>query len=172
MDARTLTVIVPTIGRESLGRAVHSVARQSVPTECVVEADFGRTGCGPTLNRAVGRVSTPWVATMGDDDALDPLYAQTLAEQPLDDLDLVVFQMRYPDGTVLPTVSDPEALRHGGVGCSYALRTRLAHTVGWIGEPSRPYFNEDWEMLSAVRELGGRIAVVPRVMYYVRHAPW
>lgn len=164
-----LTVIIPTIGRSSLAAAVASVAAQSVPTGLVVEFDHERTGCGPTLNRAVGLVETDWVLALGDDDELTPDCAALVADNGAG-ADLIVFQMRYPDGRVLPTVTDPEQLSFGTVGASYAVRTWMARQIGWIDEPCTPTLAEDWEMIFAVRNLGHRVKVIPRVAYLVRPA--
>lgn len=162
-----LTVLIPTLGRDTLERAVDSVKTQTVPCEVIVEYDPTRTGAGPTLNRMLPHVRTPWVATMGDDDELDPRYAELLAAQD-QTLDLVIFQMRYQDGRVLPTHTEPAHLAFGGVGCSYAVKTEVARRIGWIREPCHSLLAEDWEMIRTVREMGGNIRIVPQVTYYVR----
>jgi hypothetical protein len=166
--AASLTVIIPTIGRDSLGRAVGSVGAQTVPAVALVEHDPDLTGCGPTLNRALLKVLTPWVATLGDDDSLCPEFAAVVLAEP--DADLAIVQMRYPDGLVLPMVTDPDELQFGSVGCSYAVRTEVVRDVGgWIDEPCTPSLAEDWELIRAVRDGGGRVRVVPRVLYRVKH---
>lgn len=168
-----LTVLIPTIGRPTLARAMQSVASQTVPTACVVEHDPERTGCGPTLNRALPKVATPWVATMGDDDALHPQYAELLASLDHSSVDLFVFRMEYPDGSRLPLATTAADLRFGQVGCSYAVRTDLVRELGgWIDEPCSPVLAEDWELIQAARRAGARIEVVHRVVYYVRHNPF
>lgn len=163
-----LTVVIPTLGRPSLDRAVGSVLEQTVPCELVVEYDREVTGCGPTLNRALPKVNTRWVATLGDDDTLTPDFAELLAAQD-QAADLIVFQMRYEDGQVLPVVSDPSLLKLGGVGCSYAVKTEVARRIGWMDTPCTSTTAEDWEMIRMVRDNGGVIKIVPEVVYRVRH---
>lgn len=164
----TLTVLIPTVGRPSLPHAARSVELQTAPTGLIVESDPDRTGCGPTLNRMLPLVQTPWLSTMGDDDMLGPHYTERFLAQDLDALDMVIFQMRYADGRVLPTVTEPSALMHGNVGATYIVRTDLVREVGgWIKEPSRPFLAEDWEMIAAVRALGARIRIVHEIHYHV-----
>lgn len=163
-----LTVIIPTIGRDTLGRAVRSVVGQTKRTLTVIEPDPDRTGCGPTLNRALPRVETEWVATMGDDDVLHQRYAEWVAEYA--SADMVILQMRLERGlSILPQVRSPSKLRFGNVGASYALRTSIAREIGWIGRPSvKGEIAEDWSMIEAVRERGRAIVIVPRIAYFVR----
>lgn len=119
------------------------------------------------LNRMLTRVITPWVHTLGDDDTLEPNFAELLAAQD-QDADLIVFQMLYEHGRVLPDTTDPDRLTFGGVGCSYAVKTETARRIGWIREPCTPTLAEDWEMIRSVREVG-TVRVVPQVVYRVKH---
>lgn len=163
-----LTVLLPTLGRPTLDRAVASVEAQTVPCDLIVEHDTERIGAGPMLNRMLPRVVTRWVSTMGDDDTLMPHFAELLAAQD-PHADMVVFQMRYQGGGVLPTVADAADLRFGAVGCSYAVKTSVARRYGWITEPCTNMLAEDWEMIRSVRDNGGVIRIVPEVVYRVRH---
>ena len=162
-----LTVLLPTIGRPTLSRAIDSVLAQTVPCDLIVEHDTERIGAGPMLNRMLPRVDTPWVSTFADDDMLEPHFAALLAEQD-QAADLIVFQMRYQGGGVLPTVADPAELTFGAVGCSYAVKAEVARRIGWLAEPCTPTLAEDWQMISAVRDTGGTIRIVPQVAYLVR----
>lgn len=161
-----LSVLIPTIGRPTLSRARRSVLGQTVPCELMLGFDLKRTGCGPTLNRLLRHVQTPWVSTLGDDDALTSDFAE-LVQEHHESADLLVFQMQYSDGSVLPTVTDPAKWEHGDVGASYAVKTDFARRVGWITEPCVPGYAEDWEMIDAVRAIG-TVLVVPKVAYLVR----
>ena len=163
-----LTVLLPTLGRPTLQRAIESVEAQTIPCDLIVEHDTDRIGAGPMLNQMLPKVKTPWVHTLGDDDTLEPHFAALLAAQD-QDADLIVFQMRYDGGGVLPTVTDPTQLRFGEVGCSYAVKTDVARRHGWIAEPCTNMLAEDWEMIRSVRDNGGVIRIVPEVVYRVRH---
>lgn len=155
-----LTVLLPTLGRSTLGRAVASVAAQTRPCDLIVAHDAEQIGQNRMLNRMLDGVRTPWVHTLGDDDTLEPHFAELLAAQVWD-VDLIVFQMRYEDGRVLP---EGQNLFFGGVGCSYAVKTEVARRMG--GWPLDVC--EDWGMIGAVLETG-TVRVVPEVVYRVRH---
>lgn len=160
-----ITVLIPTVGRSTLQRAVNSVLAQTVPCDLRVAYDADRLGPGPMLNRMIEGVSSRWTAGLADDDSLEPRFAELVAQQP-QDVDMLVFQMRYANGSVLPATTDPAALHYGGVGASYVVKTEMARTVGWINEPYPAA--EDWPMVSAVRDRG-TVLVVPEVVVRVRH---
>ena len=73
-----LTIVIATIGRPELMRAINSVKAQTVPTQMVVETDIDRRGAGPTRNLALKRVTSPWVGFCDDDDELDEHYHEWL----------------------------------------------------------------------------------------------
>ena len=161
-----LTIVVPTIGRATLWRAVASVLCQTVPVEFSVVSDRDKHGCAATLNRAVLTVMTPYVAGVGDDDRLDAHFHQWFIEEN-DDADLFVFTMRYPedwnDGRELPEERDPSMWEGGDVGGSYVVRTELARRFPFATAA------EDWNMIRTVRDFGFKVQVSERVAYYVRH---
>jgi hypothetical protein len=169
-----LTVVIPTIGRLSLQRAIDSVFAQTVPCDLVVEHDPDRTGCGPTLNRAIQRVQTVWMTGCGDDDALLPTLAERLAEQD-QDLAMVIFQMRFVNGrppssakgtNILPLVTEVDELECGNVGSTFAIKTEVAREIGYMTIPCAGSGKaEDWEMIAAVRDRGLPIKIVPEVMF-------
>lgn len=168
MQSALVTVIIPTIGRDSLSRAAGSVINQTCPTFLIVSKDPARSGCGPTLNNALPDVSTEWVATMGDDDELHPQYTETFESQKLDQLDMVILAMRYGDGSVLPKKQDPDKLMRGDVGATYIVRTDMVRRLGgWMKSPGE----EDWDMILRCRAAGARIKIVTTVRYYVHGIP-
>lgn len=160
-----VTVLIPTLGRPTLQKAAASVTAQTMECATFIMWDEVGIGSGPMLNRMLPHVKTRWVATMGDDDALEPTFAATVAKQD-QDADLIIFQMRYADGKVLPTVTRPQDLTFGEVGCSYIVKTDVARQVGWMTEPGC----EDWEMINQVRGRGLDVRIVPQVVYHIR--PW
>jgi hypothetical protein len=168
MTRPCFTIVIPTIARWTLQRAIDSARAQTVPCELIVEHDPDRTGCGPTLNRALKRVQTEWFGPVADDDVLLPTFAERTLEHA-ETADMVVFQMRYPDGRVLPMVTEADELAFGQVGGTFAMRTALAREIGYMNGQSGHFgaLAEDWEMISAVRSRGGRITVVPEVQFLV-----
>lgn len=162
-----LTVVIPTIMRPSLVRAIDSVMGQTIPTELVVVSDVGRMGTGPTMNRATFAVSTPYVGFLGDDDTIVWTYHEWFEEEN-DGCDLFIFPMEYADGGVLPKTTDPSELRFSEVGGSFILKREVVQDFGFVREDPARHYHEDWEMIDAVRAAGGRIQISERVGYHVR----
>lgn len=170
-----LTIIIPTIGRESLAEAIDSVNRQTIPTAIAVEWDPHRTGIGPTMNRALARVTTPWVGNLDDDDWLDPHYSEWLTKtlQRHPNLDMVIFRMRRvvngtPKTLPPPHITTPDQLEYGNVGTSYAMRTELARRYPYVRENRSIGYFPDWEMIHTLRDNGHQILIVTHVAYNVR----
>ena len=169
-----ITILIPTVGRKSLAPAIDSVNRQTVPCSYIVEWDKDGIGAGPTMNRGLLRVQTPWAGNLDDDDLLDPryveLFLETLAANPLEDM--IIFRMqRIVNGVpkVLPPahISHPAELMYGNVGKSFALRTELARRYGYIKAERDKGIIEDWEMIDTVRAVGHTIVLSPHVGYHV-----
>lgn len=167
----SLTVLLPTLGErpETLARAIASVTSQTVDCDLIVKYDRDPIGAGPMLNRMLPAVNTTWVHTLGDDDTLEPHFAELLAAQP-QDADLIIFQMiNDAKSRVLPDTTDISKLHLGAVGCSYAVKTEMARKVGgWIKEPCTPDLAEDWEMIRTVMGVGV-VRIVPEVVYKIKH---
>ena len=172
-----VTVVIPTIGRASLWRAIASAMAQTVQCDLVVEHDPYRTGVGPTLNRAIQSVMTPWYIGCADDDVLLPTFAERVLEQD-QRLAMIIFQMRYVsqtppptagDGDVLPVVTDVAQLECGNVGSSFAIKTEVARSIGYMDIPCAGSGRaEDWEMIEAVRSQGLPMLIVPEVQVLLR----
>lgn len=82
-----ITVVVPTIpGREELlARALASVEAQTLqPAAVIVEVDRERTGAAATRNRALGQVTTEWVAWIDDDDSFMPHHLEVCARKAME----------------------------------------------------------------------------------------
>jgi hypothetical protein len=157
-----LTVVIPTISRPTLARAILSVRGQSVPTEFIVQPST-TDHCGDTQNAGVARVTTEWVGFLHDDDRLDWRYHEWFDTELQPGTDLFVFCMQFAPGNVLPTKPDPRSWKCGDVGISFVMRTSLCRAIGF-----RTQSCEDWLMIEAVRQLGYWIQVSQRVGYFVR----
>lgn len=133
MSKHLVSVVVPTIGREHLRRAVQSVQDQSVPTECLVISDRprmnslihqvleglnydllsteGSEGGGRARNIGLARARGTHVAYLDDDDAWDPrklelqLAALKSSSAPESTISLTSTRFESPDGSVrtMPT---------------------------------------------------------------------
>lgn len=163
-----VTVVIPTINRWTLQHAIRSVLTQTRPCELVVCSDLERYGTGPTLNRAIEAVRTPYVGFLGDDDRLHSRYVEWFEAENAG-ADLFLFQMAYEDGGILPGHTTVSALRRSGAGGSFLMRTALARRLRFVTEDVSIGYHEDQMMIELVRDLGHRIQISPRVAYLVRH---
>ena len=159
----SLTVVVPTLNRASLKEAISSCG--DLPVE--VEKDTHRTGAGPTRNRAVQRVTTPWVAFLDDDDIVDKafLYHFQEALEGTPEADLIIFRMRFPDGRVLPKV--PRVV-WGNVGIAMAVKTEIAKKHPFVKGENSFNKNEDFVFAKTIEENGYKVVFSPRIGYHVK----
>jgi glycosyltransferase involved in cell wall biosynthesis len=155
-----LTIIIPSIGRETLQRAVESVEQQTIPTEYIVGIDQQQEGASVMRNKMVSVCDTGWVGFCDDDDWLDPHYHEWLNE--MKDADMVLFQMKRPDGMILPDHTDSDRLVYNWVGISFAMRTSVA-----LKYPFKTMIGEDYDLIQRVRRAGLRLVVSPQVAYFV-----
>lgn len=156
----SLTIVIPTIKRDTLQRALNSVRSQTVFTENIVMIDNHRYGASKTRNKAIRHVRTEWVGFLDDDDYLEPRYHEWLRE--LSDADMVIFQMRRHDGLELPGHTDIERLAYNWVGISFALRTSIAKQYHF-----KNMVAEDFDLIQRVKKAGYRLVVSPQVAYFV-----
>lgn len=181
------TFIVPTIGRDTLARALESIAAQTDTDwnalvigdgmgkdwrppwvhDCIfynnVREKLGAVNHGGLLrDYGISCASGDWLCFLDDDDRLDPHYVEWLKEES-PELDILVFRMKYPDGLILPS-NGP--LFSGGVGISFAIRAEFQkrHNL-WFPASSE----EDWIFLRTAMGGNARLKVSDRVAYYVRH---
>lgn len=178
--------VIPTIGRPTLDRALQSLVNQTDPDwNAIVVADSVYGFCLPRIdnrilfvnlsdksgqsnhggyvrNHGISHTSGEWIGFLDDDDRLDHDYVMWL-KQEQEGADIVVFRMRYSDGTTLPPGTD---IIMGQVGISFAVRNSIvrAKTFGFGNSDI-----EDWAFLDVARNQGARIKVSSRTAYYVRH---
>jgi glycosyltransferase involved in cell wall biosynthesis len=157
-----LTIVIPTIGRPTLQRAIDSVMTQTVPTDCLVRIDDLEDGAGITRNKAMEDIKTRWVGFLDDDDVLHPRYHEWLNEE-YHEYDLVLFQMAMDGGMVIPRHVDPAKLAYNWMGISFAMKTSLARKF-----PFHNVLGEDYELMDRLRAAGARIKISEHVAYYVR----
>lgn len=157
----SLTIIIPTIGRSTLFRAVESVEAQTIPTKYVVQVDEVENGAAITRNQAIQTVQTNWVGFCDDDDYLDPHYHQWLKKYQ-QTADLVIFQMQRPDGMILPDHTSVNKLAYNWVGISFAIRTELAKAF-----PFKNMVGEDWDMITTMKQAHKNIVIAPEVAYFI-----
>lgn len=156
-----LTIVIPTIGRPELERAIDSVQNQTVDTQILVETDERRRGAGPTRNLALKRVTSPWVGFCDDDDELDENYHKWL-DEACEGFDVVIFKMKNQPNGGIPYTTNVDELRYNEVGMSYALKTDLARKY-----PFKNMIGEDFDQLQRIIKDGHKVKVVDKVAYYL-----
>lgn len=200
--------VTPTLGRDTLVRTKRSIQAQTDPSwrgniawdaramsreYWRVEGETHLTGrflntydgetssAGLLRNLAIRHTTCPFVAFVDDDDTVHPEYVASLRKIVDDDhgVDVVIFGMEYPDGTVLPR---EEKIEYANVGINFAVRAEYlldrdeskGEGVRFIAEDLSqwgPENNEDIRFLLDIEELGAKVAFCPDVRYYVRQAP-
>lgn len=179
-----VTFIVPTIGRDTLSRALDSVKAQTVSDwDAIVVADgvdipnpdhvqihverleqrFGTNNYGAIArNRGLDMATGEWVAFLDDDDRLDKQYAEWLHDE-VADADFVIFRMTYEGGPVLPPGADILPCQ---VGISFSARLQFVKERNIKFDPGP---NEDWHFIQTVLGHSARLKVSDHIAYYVRH---
>lgn len=99
----TISFIIPTIGRDTLGRTIRSIERTGYD-EILIEADIPPSGewGNHQRNVAIRRAKGDYLAFMDDDDYYVPGHRQTMAEAINENPGKpFLFKMKYPDGRIL-----------------------------------------------------------------------
>lgn len=156
-----LTIVIPTVGRPELLRAIHSIKAQTIPTQGIVLYDDKHRGAGPTRNLALKRVTTRWVGFCDDDDELDEHYHEWL-DEAYEGYDLVIFRMKNSPNGAVPYTTDLKDLKYNEVGISYALKTKLARKY-----PFSNIIGEDYDQIQRIIEHGYKAKIVYKVAYYL-----
>jgi len=164
-----ITVAIPSIPsrRHLLLEAIASVDAQTVqPATILVRVDdpgdgFGFAHLANQRNALLRAVETEWVATLDDDDLLDPDYLATMGAQ-LDGVDVAYGQCRGREHTRSSTF-DPDLLARENYICGVAVvRTSMALRVGGWPEDGTA---EDWGMWKRIHAAGGRFSCVDRELW-------
>lgn len=180
-----ITFIIPTIGRNSLSKAVQSVIDQpdwnwncivvfdgkspnySVDNSHVQIIQVPRQGWpGLVRNQAIPLVTTKWVAFLDDDDWLASSYIQTLKDFERSYPNVDIFQFTYRDvstGNTRPSAGTRE-LRMGESGISFAVKTDFVqkNNISFVADSC-----EDYYFLNSCVEKGANYFVTNSTQYYV-----
>lgn len=187
-----VTFIIPTVGRQTLLRAVESVRVQTDRDwYCMVLGDgldpstmmydYRGKGGNPDITchglphyrheatvRNVGlrQVKTEWVAWLDDDDTVDENYVAWLREDiEATNPDVVIFRQVLPKPTELGDTIIPASpeIVWGNVGISYAVKLNWA-----LQFPFKRSKHEDLLQLVALEAAGANIHFSNRLAYYAR----
>jgi len=170
----TLSVVIPTTGRDTLERAVQSA--KACADQVIVVADGCpdipadlHVNCGaPGLarNAAAPHIWTDWVGFLDDDDVLVPDVYRAAVEAHAE-TDLIVQRMKHPDLGLVPRPGTETQLIHGNVGISFAMRTALFREHPFIAGPPLTMRGEDYELVRRMLDQGRYVVVSGDVGYVV-----
>ena len=161
----SLTIVIPTTGRDTLERA--SASAWAAADEVIVVHDDGRYGApGLARNAAADQVRTSHVGFLDDDDVLIPdVYRANLDPHPA--ADMVLHPMWHPElGPIPRPGSDP--IVHGNVGISFTVKRRLALQEPMLPGPPRCASIEDYEYVRRFVDRKRIVVMAQQIAYIVR----
>lgn len=185
-----ITFIIPTLGKESLSKAIESLENQTNkdwkaivifdglkpnieinnPKITVLDIEkkgVGGNGAGGVRNHGMSYVDSEWIAFLDDDDTIAPDYVETfnkeIGEYPY--VDVVIFRMyRYNwEPNVIPFLETTDTFHANEVGISFALKTEIFKS-GLKFESSS---GEDFMYLTTMKDNGKCIMISPHIKYFV-----
>ena len=195
MDSTMITFIIPTIGRDTLARAVDSVMEQTTVNSNIwkiiiifdgIEPNLigdkyinhpqimiqscpkmgtGVNSAGLVRNWGMQYVETEWTAFLDDDDVIGPNYIDRFMEEMNGDLDVLIFRMKLGD-RVVPSLTTNNFFLCD-VGISFILKSHLFLERGFVFQADGA---EDYLYLNKLRENNCKIVISPYIQYFVKDA--
>jgi len=179
-----VAIIIPTLGRSSLQRAIDSLNRQTdkdwtglvmfdgikspkSPNKKIQFFDCEKQrGAGSVRNQLLelfyqSKIMSKWIAFLDDDDEFKNTYVEKLKTHSKKDVDVVLFSF-LKGRTSVPSPKTTELIRHN-VGISYAVRTTflLKHTI--LFEEKRRM--EDYEFIHECEKQGANVFITHDEQY-------
>lgn len=165
------TFIIPSIGRDTLQRAIDS-AKDQAPV--LVHIDEAREGEAAVRNELIKKAQSKWVSFLDDDDTVTDDYVKRLAEEEAKNprADVIVFReyfigelmddegSKYPDHFIWQA----PVVHMGQIGISFSVKRKVAETNPFIEEP-----HEDFHFVRRLKEKGYNIHFSPYIVYRARH---
>mgnify|MGYP001615377579 CR=1 FL=1 len=170
----TVTVVTPSLpGRgDMLREAIDSVNGQLImPAAHLIGIDHERAGTARAKPRLSSAATTEWVATLEDDDLLDPNHL-TMLRGATENADIVYSWCRVTgrEGWNPNRLFDPQSLLEGNYIPSTALirRDLILDLNGWKDSRDVPHGWDDWDFWKRALDLGARFRCVPEVTWTYR----
>lgn len=189
---KVVTFIIPTIGRNSLKKAITSVKNQTQDNwKCIIIFDgvyitkditsyvnkdtrftllkINKVGvsnhAARVRNEGLKLVKDGWVGFLDDDDAISPYYVERMNDhiKTMPNVSCIIFRMMYADNNVLPR-EDFIIFREGYLGISFCYDTQLLKN-GFYFKPGKC---EDFVLLNYIRKFKYKIYVSKLIGYFVR----
>jgi hypothetical protein len=187
-----ITIIIPTIGRLTLLRAITSIKNQSHGNwKCIVIFDginipenitsyigkdtrfkllkINKVGvsnhAARVRNAGLKLVTNGWVGFLDDDDALSPYYVEHMNDYILKNpnLSCVIFRMMYSDNNVIPR-ENSVSIYEGNVGISFCYNSELLKKGFFF----TPCSCEDYVLVNKIRDYNYKIYMSNLIGYFVR----
>lgn len=183
-DGRRVSVVVPTIGRESLQECLKALRAQSrTADEIVVVEDVARRGSAWARNEGFRRAGGDLIAFVDDDVVLPPDWIERVIDAMdrhaaagvgggLVESDLFLEEIRQRRLRAAPPSADPAAFRGNG-GLVMYHREWLevcARVDGYVFNEDLRHAGEDWELILRMRLRGAKLVTSATVARHLRAA--
>jgi glycosyltransferase involved in cell wall biosynthesis len=188
MIKNKITFVIPSIGRNTLKRSIDSLNKQTNDSWNAIivydgvepEIDFSsdkiktikipKTGVmgnhhgqsGLVRNYGLDICDTEWVGFLDDDDTIDSNYVETLLTK-YNDLDLVIWRMRYVNNMVIPRIGNDNIV-FGNIGISISFKKKFLDG-GLRFKNNRD--GEDFDIVKSMVEISDKYLITNEVYYKV-----
>lgn len=186
-----ISIITPSIGRETIKRTFDSIDKQSSDDyEHIVVFDgieptidnngnpkrkiykSEKLGANRNINGMAGKVRNyafnfcqgDYIGFVDDDDTLSPEFVKTVHEDFKEGYDFIVYTMREGEGGFYPHPMN-RVIAFGNVGISFVFKKELLLKYDLKFENSD---GEDFLFLKNMKNLGLKHLISPKVMYLIR----
>ncbi|GAB1722289.1 MAG: glycosyltransferase [Nitrospira sp. CR1.1] len=183
-DHHIVSVVIPTLGRETLALCQAALAKQTrLPDEVIVVIDRDRRGVAWGRNEGIARATGDLIA-FADDDGIPPpdwlerlvgaldRYEAAVAGGTFQETDPLLDAIRRR--TPLPTVEqlDPGGLVGNGGNILFRRDCLMdcERDDGYVFNPAFGGAGEDWELIWRLRKRGARMVYVPNPVAHLRRA--
>lgn len=183
-DGHIISVIIPTIGRDTLARCRSALDEQTrPPDEMITVVDRDRRGAAWARNEGLCRANGDLIAFI-DDDAIAPSdwlerlvravdkYDAAAAGGTYRETDALLNAIRRRNPVPVNEQLDPGGLvgNAGNILFSRVWLERCAAEDGYVFNPRFAGSGEDWELIWRLRKRGARMVFVPNPVIHLRRA--
>lgn len=173
MSSDITTFIIPSLGRETLQRAIDSVVKQA---PYLVEIDKYKIGAAAIRNSLIKLADTEWVSFLDDDDTVTDDYAQRLREESEahPEADVIVFREYFIQDLMTTNRGDDKYPDHfiwqapvvhwGQIGIAFSVKRDIAMKHPFLDEE-----NEDFHFVERLDQQGYKIHFSKYLVYRARH---
>lgn len=184
LDQHRVSVIIPTVGRDTLSLCRAALAKQTrPPDEVLVILDRDRRGAAWARNEGIGQATGDLIA-LADDDGVPPpdwlerlvaaldRHSAAVAGGTFQETDPLLNAIRCRNS--LPPVEqlDPGGLvgNTGNILFRRECLMQCQREDGYVFNPRFTGAGEDWELIWRLRKRGARMVYVPNPVTHLRRA--